>query len=61
MKSTLEGIISRLCDLEKCMPDLDDRIMEIIQLEQWKEKQIKKIRTVTDSLEQHHIYQYLHL
>ena len=42
MKSTLEGISSRLCDMEKCMHDLDDRIMEIIQLEKRKENKLKK-------------------
>ena len=41
MKNTIEGIKNRLGDTEECISDLD-RIMEINQFEQQKEKQIKK-------------------
>ena len=34
------GINSRLSDTEECISDLEDRIMEITQSEQQKEKQI---------------------
>ena len=40
MKSTLEGINSRLGDMEECISDLEDRIMEITQSAQQKEKKI---------------------
>ena len=39
MKNRLEGINSRLSDTEECISDLEDRIMEITQTEQQKEKQ----------------------
>ena len=42
MKNTPEGINSRLGDTEERISDLEDRIMEIIQSEQEKEKQILK-------------------
>ena len=38
MKNILEWINSRLCDTEGCISDLEDRIMEISQLEEQKEK-----------------------
>ena len=38
MKNTLEGINSRLADTEEGISNLEDRIMEIIQSEQKKEK-----------------------
>ena len=41
MKNTLEGINSRLGDTKECIRDLEGRIMEITQLEQQREKQIK--------------------
>ena len=40
MKNTLKGINSRLGDIEESISDLKDRIMEITQSEQPKEKQI---------------------
>ena len=40
MKNTQERINSRLGDTEECLSDLDDRIIEITQSEQQKEKQI---------------------
>ena len=47
MKNTLERMKSRLCDTEEHISDLEDRVMEITQSEQQKEKQIKrKTRTV---------------
>ena len=46
MKNTLEGINSRLSETEECISDLEDKIMEITQLEEQKEKQILKMRTV---------------
>lgn len=39
---------------------MDDRIMEIIQLEKRKENKLKNNKQL-QTLEQHHIYQYLHL
>ena len=38
MKNILEWINSRLGDTEECISDLEDRIMEISQLEEQKEK-----------------------
>ena len=40
MKNILKGINSRLGDTEDCISDLEGKIMEIIQSEQQKEKQI---------------------
>ena len=37
MKNTLEGMNSKLGNTEECTSDLEDRIMEITQLEQQKE------------------------
>lgn len=42
MKNTLEGINSRLNDAEEQISDLEDRVMEIAQSEQQKEKRIFK-------------------
>ena len=36
----------RLSETEECISDLEDKIMEITQLEEQKEKQILKMRTV---------------
>ena len=38
MKNTLEWINNRLGDIENCLSNLEDRIMEITHLEQQKEK-----------------------
>lgn len=38
MKNILEWINSRLDDTEECISDLEDRIMDIVQLEEQKEK-----------------------
>ena len=40
MKNTLEGVNSRLGKTEECISDPEDRIMEITQSEQQKEKHI---------------------
>jgi len=42
MKNTLEGINSRLGDTEENISDLEDRIVEITQTEQQKERRIFK-------------------
>ena len=44
-KNTLEGVNSRLSDTEECISALGDRMMEITQLEQQKEKPILKIES----------------
>ena len=40
IKSTIEGMNSRLSDTEEHKSDLENRLMEIIQWEHQKEKQI---------------------
>lgn len=40
-KNILEGINSRLADVEECISNLEDRVMEIMQAEQHKEKKVK--------------------
>ena len=40
MKNTLEGIKDRLGNMEECISDLKDRIMEITQSEQQKENKL---------------------
>lgn len=45
MKYTTEGNNSRLEDTKEQISDLEDRVMEIIQVEQQKEKRMKKMRT----------------
>ena len=45
-KNTLEGIISRLSNTEEHISDLEDRIMEITQIENQKENAFLKMRTV---------------
>ena len=42
IKSTIEGMKSRVSDTESHKSDLENRIMEIIQSEHQKERQIKK-------------------
>ena len=42
MKHTLEGINSSLGDTEEQISQLEDRVMEIIEAEQKKEKRIKR-------------------
>ena len=46
MKNTLESRNSRLGDIEKCISNLEDRMIEITKSEHQKEKQIKKMATV---------------
>ena len=50
IKNTLEGMNSRLSDSEESISDLEDRIMEITQSEQHKEKQIFKNENSLKSL-----------
>ena len=38
IKNTVEGMNRRLSDTEQCISNLEDRIMEIIQSEEQKEK-----------------------
>ena len=40
MKNTLEGMNSRLGDMEEHISDLEDRIMNITQIEEQKETRI---------------------
>ena len=46
MKNSLEGINSRLNDTREQISELEDRIVDITEAEQKKEKQIKKMSTV---------------
>lgn len=46
MKITLEEMKTRLGNTEKCVSDLEARIMEITQREQQKERQMLKMRMV---------------
>ena len=43
MKSTLEGINSRITEAEEQISDLEDRMVEITATEQNKEKRMKRI------------------
>ena len=42
MKTTLEGINSRITEAEKRISDLEDRMMEFTSVEQNKEKRMKR-------------------
>ena len=42
MKNTMEGINTRLDDTEEHISDLEDRIMDITQSEEQKERQIRR-------------------
>ena len=46
IKNTVEWINGKLGDIEECTGDLEDRIIEITQSEQQKEKPILKWKTV---------------
>ena len=46
MKAELKVVHSRMNNAEKCISDLEDRIMEITQLEQQMESQVKKIKAI---------------
>ena len=49
MKTTLEGINSRITDAEERITDLEEKIVEITTAEQNKEKQMKRIEdSLTD-------------
>ena len=56
----LEGTNSKLGDAEECISNLQDRIMEITQSEQQKEKQILKsensLRDLLDNIEHINIH-----
>ena len=60
MKNILEEINSRLSDTEECISDLEDRIVEITQSEQQKEKWILKnedsLRDLWDSIKHNNIH-----
>ena len=43
MKSTLEGINSRITEAEEWISDLEDRMVEFTAMEQNKEKRMKRI------------------
>ena len=57
MKSMLDGRNSRLGSIDKCISDLGNRIMEITQSEEHKEKQIK-MRKLKGPLKQHQVYSH---
>ena len=44
MKTTLEGINSRITEAEERISDLEDKIVEITTVEQNKEKRMKRIK-----------------
>ena len=54
MKNTLEGIDSRITEAEEWISDLEDRMVEIIAVEQNKEKRMKRnqdsLRDVWDNI-----------
>lgn len=50
MKITVQRMKSTLGDTEECISDLEDRIVEITQSEQQKEKQFLKIGQFKGSL-----------
>ena len=49
MKTTLEGISSRITEAEERISDLQDKIMEITTAEQNKEKTMKELRTLSEA------------
>ena len=46
MKTTLEGINSRITEAEERISDLEDRMVENTAIEQNKDKRIKEMKTV---------------
>ena len=46
MKNTLEGINSRLNDTEKQISKFEDRVVDITEAKQKKEKRMKDMKTV---------------
>ena len=46
MKTTLEGINSRITEAEERISDLEDRTVEFTAVEQTKEKRMKRYKTV---------------
>ena len=55
MKNTLEIINSRLEDAEEWVSDLEDKVVEVSQLKQQKQKQIYKNEDFKGPLGQHQI------
>ena len=59
MKSTLEGLSSRLNE-EEWITELEDRVVEIIMAEQKKEKKVKRnedsLRDLWDNIKSDHIH-----
>ena len=49
-KNTLKGINSRITEVEEQISELEDRMVEITAAEQNKEKRMKKMRTVSETL-----------
>ena len=49
VKNTVRGMNRRLSDTEKHISDLENRIMDITQSEQEKEKQVKILKTAYES------------
>ena len=48
LKISLEGINSRTTEAEEWISDLEDKIVEITNAEQNKEKRMKRLRTVSE-------------
>ena len=59
MKTTLEGINSRITEAEERISDLEDRMVEITAMEQNKEKRMKRIedrlRDLWDNIKRNNI------
>ena len=51
IKNCLEGIKSRITEVEEWISDLEDKIVEITTAEQNKEKRMKRIEVTTDTAE----------
>ena len=49
LKTTLEGINSRITETEEWISDLEYRMVEITAMEQNKEKQWKKLKTTWET------------
>ena len=61
MKNTVEGMNSKLGDIEEHKRNLGDKIMEIPPSQKQKEKEIfKKSVTSLKNLWDHQVYQHLH-
>ena len=49
MKNTLEGTNSRITEAEDRLSEVEDRMIEINETEGKKEKELKEIRTTSDT------------